>query len=115
MFIDYHDIGRRIRAARIDKGITQEQLAELIDVGTTHISHIETGNTIPSLKIFVKILNTLDVSADEVLCDSLHKARDIIENEIVQETADCSKEELRIISNTIHALKTSLRKCKSIN
>ena len=45
--IDYAAIGRHIREKRLERGLSQEKLAELSDVGVTHISHIETGNTIP--------------------------------------------------------------------
>lgn len=55
--IDYKTIGRKIRERRIACNLSQEKLAELCDVGTTHISHIETGNCIPSLKVFIAILN----------------------------------------------------------
>lgn len=55
--IDYKTIGRKIRERRIAYNLSQEKLAELCDVGTTHISHIETGNCIPSLKVFIAILN----------------------------------------------------------
>ena len=64
--IDYKQIGVKIRKARLEKKITQEQLAALADVGVTHISHIETGNTIPSLKTLVAIVNALDCSMDEL-------------------------------------------------
>lgn len=60
--IDYKQIGVKIRKARLEKKITQEQLAALADVGVTHISHIETGNTIPSLKTLIAIVNALDCS-----------------------------------------------------
>ena len=42
--VDYADIGKRIRACRLAKGMTQEQLANEVGVVVTHISHIETGN-----------------------------------------------------------------------
>lgn len=45
--IDYAFIGARLKEARIRKNMTQEQLAAMTDVGSTHISHIETGMTIP--------------------------------------------------------------------
>ncbi|MFR1478952.1 MAG: helix-turn-helix domain-containing protein [Hydrogeniiclostridium mannosilyticum] len=48
MEINYLEIGQRIRKARLAAKVTQEQLAEKLGVGTTHISHIETGNSIPS-------------------------------------------------------------------
>ena len=36
-------------------GITQEELAEKVDISVTHMSHIETGNTKLSLPVFVDI------------------------------------------------------------
>ena len=54
---------------RSKKNITQERLGEMIGVGTTHVSHIETGNTMPSMKTFVKIINALECSADELLSE----------------------------------------------
>ena len=48
--VDYADIGKRIRACRLARGMTQEQLANEVGVVVTHISHIETGNSVPSLK-----------------------------------------------------------------
>ena len=61
--IDYKSIGVRIRAVRLEKKLTQEQLAEAAGVGVTHISHIETGNSVPSLQVMVDIINALGCSA----------------------------------------------------
>lgn len=66
---DCTNLGKRIRAMRSKKNITQERLGEMIGVGTTHVSHIETGNTMPSMKTFVKIVNALECSADELLSE----------------------------------------------
>ncbi len=66
--IDYKDVGMRVRAVRLKRKLTQEQLAEAVGVGVTHISHIETGHTIPSLQVMVDIINALHCSADELLC-----------------------------------------------
>ena len=41
--VNYEFIGARIREARLRKKLSQEQLAAMVDVGTSHISHIETG------------------------------------------------------------------------
>ena len=76
MQIDYNDIGRRIRAARMKKRVTQEQLAAAIDMGTTHISHIETANTVPSLKTFVADVYKRQVLYIDVFhrfCCSFHR------------------------------------------
>ena len=66
---DCTNLGKRIRAMRSKKNITQERLGEMIGVGTTHVSHIETGNTMPSMKTFVNIVNALECSADELLSE----------------------------------------------
>ena len=47
--MDYFEIGARIRARRKALGMSQEQLAEMVNISTTHMSHIETGNTKLSL------------------------------------------------------------------
>lgn len=108
--VDYKDIGGRIRTVRTEKEITQERLAELVGVGTTHISHIETGNTVPSLKVLIGIINALDCSADELLCIEIEKAKPLYEAWLSEELADCSDAERRILSDTLRSLKASLRK-----
>ena len=108
--VDYLDIGKRIRKTRTAKGITQEKLAELISTGTTHVSHIETGNTIPSLKTFIAIVNALEVSPDELLCGNIDHSAYVFQNEISKITADCSPKEIRVIAETITSMKTSMRK-----
>lgn len=109
MKVNYLDIGKRIRTARLSKGIKQDKLAEMVDVGTTHISHIETGNTIPSMKLFLAIANVLQVSTDSLLCDNMIHAKTIFHNQIAQDIEDCSEKEIRIISQMIQTLKSALR------
>ena len=109
MQIDYLEIGGRIRAERKKQGISQEKLAEMVDVGTTHISHIETGNTIPSLKTFIAIINVLNLSADELLRGHIAKAKHVYEGEITEILKDCNEDEARIAADMVKALKASLR------
>ena len=109
MQIDYLDIGGRIRAERLKQNISQEKLAEMVGVGTTHISHIETGNTIPSMKTFIAIINSLNISSDELFRNHIDKAKSMLEGEIAEIIKDCDDIETRIIADTIKALKASLR------
>ena len=99
--VDYLDIGKRIRKTRTAKGITQEK---------PHVSHIETGNTIPSLKTFIAIVNALEVSPDELLCGNIDHSAYVFQNEISKITADCSPKEIRVIAETITSMKASMRK-----
>ena len=110
MQIDYLDIGSRIRAERLVQNISQEKLAEIVGVGTTHISHIETGNTVPSIKTFINIINALNISADELLRNHMDKVKHILEGELADAIKDCNDVETRIITDTVKALKESLRR-----
>jgi transcriptional regulator with XRE-family HTH domain len=109
MHIDYQDIGTRIRAERIRQNVSQEKLAEMAGVGTTHISHIETGNTVPSIKTFIAIINALNLSSDELLRNQIHKVKHVLDGEMAVLLEDCNDEESRIITDTAKALKKSLR------
>ena len=67
--MDAKAVGQRIRAAREKKGLTQEELAALVDISPTHVSVIERGTKIPRMDTFVAIANVLEVSADSLLVD----------------------------------------------
>lgn len=67
--MDLKAVGLRIKTAREAKGLTQENLAALVDLSSTHISVIERGMKTVRLDTFVTIANALDVSADTLLVD----------------------------------------------
>ena len=113
--IDYRGIGSRIRAVRREKKMTQEQLAEAVGVGVPHISHIETGNSIPSLQVIVDIINTLDCSADELLCVEIKQAQSLRDSWLSDLVKDCTDSEVKVISDMVIALKASLRRLKTLN
>lgn len=110
--IDYASIGCKIKQVRLSKKITQEELAEAVGVGVTHISHLETGSGTVSLKVFLAIVNYLDCSADELLCKEIKTARPIVDNWLAELVADCDQTEVKIIADTVTALKQTLRKNK---
>lgn len=110
--IDYKYLGSRIKSIRVEKKITQEKLAEAAGVGVTHISHIETGNSIPSLQVLVDIANSLDCSADELLCMEVERARPVLDHWLCDLVADCNALEMKVIADTIVGLKNSLRRLK---
>lgn len=62
--LEYKEIGKRIQSQRRDLKITQEKLAEIIDVSPSYISEIERGSSICSLSTIVNIASSLNVSLD---------------------------------------------------
>ena len=111
--IDFESIGKKVKQIRLRKGVTQEQLAEAVGVGVTHISHLETGSGTVSLKVFLAIVNYLDCSADEILCKEINTARPIVNNWLAELVADCDATEVKIIADTVTTLKQTLRKNKT--
>lgn len=111
--VDYKDIGMRIRTVRKARKMTQEQLAEAVGVGVTHISHIETGNSIPSLKVLIDIINVLECSADELLCIEINAARPLFSSWIGDLLSDCTNQEIKLITDTVTAMKESLRRLRA--
>ena len=108
--IDYAFLGAQIRAARREKKLTQEQLAEAAGVGVTHICHIETGNSVPSLQTFVSILNALHCSADALLCLELTQAAPARAHWFDALLADCTDDERSLIVEMTRSLKAALRR-----
>lgn len=62
--LDFKAIGLKIKERRQMQDITQEYIANLLDVNPSHISNIECGRANPSLTVLVKIANILQCSVD---------------------------------------------------
>ena len=54
-------LGFEIKQARLAANLSQEQLAELLNVDRTYISFLESGKRSPSLETFIQLLNHLDI------------------------------------------------------
>lgn len=112
MELDYQAIGVRIRRLRKERGLTQQTLAEMSGQEPSNISHIERGATKLSLPTLVSVANALEVTVDQILCDSLPASRSVFETEAAHILSDCSHLELKIITETIRTLKENLRRLK---
>ena len=64
-------MGDRIKELRKKKRLTQEDLAEKIGVSFQYVSEIERGISMPSMQVFLKLLEVLDASADYLLRDTV--------------------------------------------
>lgn len=60
-------IGKFIAECRKEKGITQEQLAEMLGVTDKSISRWENGKTMPDISLFEALCNELNISVNELL------------------------------------------------
>ena len=70
-------LGRQIAKFRKNRGLKQEELAEMVSLSTSYISAIERGVKNPTLENFIAIANVLKVSSDELLSEELEVRFDI--------------------------------------
>ena len=102
--MDQIAIGARIKAARERVHLTQEQLAEIVDISPTHMSVIERGVKTPKLDTFVRIANALGVSTDALLQDVVVPVTDNIVAELSVRIGHLSQKEQDRILNVIRVL-----------
>ena len=69
--MDAQKVGKRIQEVRKSRGITQAELAQMVDLSTKYISNIECGFKTPKLNTFVSIANALHCDANLLLSDVL--------------------------------------------
>ena len=112
MTINHISLGQRIRLMRKKKGLTQLHLSELVGLSPTYISYIESGYKSMSLATFIEIANALNVTADELLIDSLGNTVDVSNHELAALLSDCSEYEKRILLDVAFATKKTLRENK---
>lgn len=105
MELDNIRLGKRIKAARKRRGLSQMALSEALDCTPNHLSYIENGSRSLSLAKFVQLANTLGVSADELLMDSLDNTTKAMDHTYSSIIAGCSAHEKRILLSIIFAVK----------
>ena len=54
-------IGAKIKAARVNRGLTQSALAEKVDMDEKQLSRLESGKHYPTLKTLLDIANILEM------------------------------------------------------
>lgn len=71
---------------------------------------METGATKSSTPAFIAVANALNVTLDDLLCDSLKAASAPYHREIAALTEDCTPFEIRIIADAVRGTKEIIRR-----
>lgn len=78
--MDQEKIGKFITVMRKEKGLTQEQLAEKLNVNGKTVSRWETGRNMPDYSILESLTSELGITVNELI-----RGERIIEEEIIRE------------------------------
>lgn len=96
-------IGEFLKELRKEKGLTQEQLAEKINVSRRTVSRWETGNNLPDLDVLIEMADYYEVDLRELL-DGERKSEEMNKEmeETVLKVADYSNEEKNRLMKNLH-------------
>ena len=101
--MDSKPIGRRIKLAREAEKLTQEQLAEMVDLSPMHVSVLERGQKPPKLETLIKLANILDVSGDFLLQDVIAYSKTIPSTEVTLLISSLPENEQNRILQSVRA------------
>lgn len=90
--IDYQKLGLKIKEIRINRNLTQENIAEYVSCNVSHISNIENNHTKVSLNVLLGIANALNTSIDYLLADQYVNSSLALDNEILRAVKDFDNE-----------------------
>ena len=90
-------VGQRIQKIRRAKGLTQQQLAEMVGISTNYLSDVERGKSSARIDKLVAIINALGCSADDVFADVIN----VNDESVDISAANLTPKQLNLISDII--------------
>lgn len=93
-----------IKKGRIEKKLSQEELAEIIDITPTHIKHIESGHRKPSVEILFKLFNALDISFESLKENQSNES--LLKTELINFINRCNESEVDLIYSLAKVVKS---------
>ena len=97
MALDFTVIGHRLKKARIDKKMTQEDLAEQIDVSVAFLSRIERGLSHINLKRLSQICGILGITEGYVLNGTASTSEQYLISEFNEILSNCPPKKQKLI------------------
>ncbi len=101
------ELGKKIKRMRLNRGLTQEQLAEAVNVSQRTLSGIEIGENFVTAETFDRIVTALKTTPDELFAVNHLRGQDEIFSEIQTDIYSISQDPLKldILYNVVKALK----------
>jgi transcriptional regulator with XRE-family HTH domain len=89
-------LGKRIQYLRQQRGLSQEKLAEALNIATTSLSHIETGRGFMTLSTLEKLANILNLEIYEIFQFSSIKTNDEMYNYICKKLSIIKEDDMKL-------------------
>ena len=101
---DFKPIGKAIKKARESRGITREQLSEVIDYAPRHIQAVENDGQIPSLQLFITLVTMFDISVDQYIFPTKTTGKSTTRRQLDTLLDTLNEKELTIVEATVQGL-----------
>ena len=99
-------LGERIKEIRKTRKMTQNELAEIINVDPKYISKIETSSGTPSLDVLENIASALKVEVSSLFETNHLKSKDELDKEIMATLKTLDLKETKLVYSIINAIST---------
>ena len=96
-------LGSAIKKARLGKNLTQEKLAEIINITPMHMKQLERERRNPSVEVLYRLVYALDLSLDSLFSSQDNNTQEL-RNTINLGLNRCNEHELQVVYATIEAL-----------
>ena len=106
------EIGARLKQARMEKNLSQPQLAEKADISVSFLSNLENGRQVMNIKTLISLTDTLNISADWLLGNSTDSANHAAALEIEKELSSCTPKEREAILRLVLLMKDAIGSLK---
>lgn len=103
MALKPRSFGMALKTARKENHLTQAELAEKLDISLSYLKDLEYFRSLPSLELFVNVIDLFHLSADEVIHPENNKSNATYQkiDHILQQ---CTESQLQIILATAEAV-----------
>lgn len=110
---EYLKVGARIREIRLQRHMSQANLAEKANINLSHVSDIENGKSTVLLPTFIRITEALQVSADVLIRSDIPEVNSLYQSEFAELLEDCTPTEIDSILNIVKEVKKSMHSSKT--
>lgn len=107
--MDKKDIGRQLKHFRKIAGLTQEALAERVNIHEKQISRIESGLHFPTFDNFIKILEVLNIEMKDFKSDKTLMTISKTKDKLIQIINSSDEKELKLYLSIIQNIQKYLK------
>lgn len=102
--LDFRPIGKAIKAARENRGWTQEYLAQLVDRSPRNMMYIENRGQHPRLNTFFQLMTLLDIPVDQFFFEDNNEIHSELRNQVDIALNSLTEKELTVIQGAIQGI-----------